>query len=476
MKEKYIGKPAASENEDDQEEIHREERLREALENADQERKEVLERTPGYANMKALKPQVKEQEDQAFSQQRNALLHAAGWWLMQEDGNPGQVKQKEALDNILLHITELQNLSDEYMAHKGNRKLSRRKLKLEREMRNAVKNLGAELQLYRDQYGGNMQPGGEAAFMLENFGQTVEEYAKNNGVEDFETILGMVTGVFNLLAGAAMGTRDLVKEYKAADKMTVAGKTLGIVDNGLRDAKTYVGGVIDKVLGESATTGLAIAGIAVGGVTAGVETYNFVHAGIQKRRGMKAQRRFQELDKNAEQLHLQKEEEAQEKQKEKKGPDGEAELTEEEKKEAQRLKDKKARENLIKIQSRIADCKAVTSGCRIVSGLCAVAAGGSTLLCVGVAATVFGGIGTAVKVGGIVAAKCMERISYTDAIDEFFGIEQLMKAQIAEVSARKKLTNWNKKRMKSRLRQGRIEQQMGHVNDVSHNSNQFSSG
>ena len=218
--------------------------------------------------------------------------------------------------------------------------------------------------------------------------------------------------------------------------MTVAGKTLGIVDNGLRDAKTYVGVVIDKVLGESATTGLAIAGIAVGGVTAGVETYNFVHAGIQKRRGMKAQRRFQELDKNAEQLHLQKEQEAQEKQKEKKGPDGEAELTEEEKKEAQRLKDKKARENLIKIQSRIADCKAVTSGCRIVSGLCAVAAGGSTLLCVGVAATVFGGIGTAVKVGGIVAAKCMERISYTDAIDEFFGIEQLMKAQIAEVSAR----------------------------------------
>ena len=97
-------------------------------------------------------------------------------------------------------------------------------------------------------------------------------------------------------------------------------------------------------------------------------------------------------------------------------------------------------------------------------------------MCVGVAATVFGGIGTAVKVGGIVAAKCMERISYTDAIDEFFGIEQLMKAQIAEVSARKKLTNWNKKRMKSRLRQGRIEQQMGHVNDVSHNSNQFSSG
>ena len=66
-----------------------------------------------------------------------------------EDGNPGQVKQKEALDNILLHITELQNRSDEYTAHKGNRKLSRRKLKLEREMRNAVKNLGAELQLTR---------------------------------------------------------------------------------------------------------------------------------------------------------------------------------------------------------------------------------------------------------------------------------------------------------------------------------------
>lgn len=52
----------------------------------------------------------------------------------------------------------------------------------------------------------------------------------------------------------------------------------------------------------------------------------------------------------------------------------------------------------------------------------------------------------------------------------------MRQAQIAEVSAKKKLTNWNKTRMKSRLRQGRIEQQMGHVNDVSHNSNQFSSG
>lgn len=288
--------------------------------------------------------------------------------------------------------------------------------------------------------------------------------------------LGIVNGVVSLALGVVMGTAGLVKERNVIDKLTIAERSLGIINSGLSGGNSIGSSIAKLAVSGAASTGVGIAGAAVGGITTGVGAYNFVHAGIEVRRAKQARERFRKLSSPEikEKWTLEAKEKERDKQKAKekaleearekeldklwkKDPERAMAELERQKKLAKEEAEREAtrergrwrnrwdtldereladyrewdeRENLIKLQSRIANRKKVTAGCQVVSGLCAAAAGGCSIGGQVVAAAALGIAGFAVTFTGKMITLWMKHKSSEKAIDEFLHIDEIMEEQV----------------------------------------------